>query len=83
MLVRDTSTGRFVIVDESDIPGVPGDVPTADSASGEELSLVSSQVLRQIMSGEVELGAAPDSAAEAETPEKSDDAGGFDPYNSS
>ncbi len=80
VLVRDASTGHFVIVDESDIPGIPGDVPTDDSASSEELSLVSSQILRQIISGEAETGS--ESAAEAETPPKSDNSGGFDPYNS-
>ena len=83
VLVRDLATGGYAIVEESDIPGSPGDVPTDDSASGEELSLVSSQVLRQLMGGETELETGPESAAEVGKPAKSDDAGGFDPYNSS
>ncbi len=82
VLVRDPTTGLFQIISESELqaalakdegrtPG-GGTLEPQASRSGEELSLVSTQVLRRVL----KTGSKP-------TPgPKKDSGGGFDPYNS-
>lgn len=81
MLARNTATGLFEIVSDQDVQAAlagntgrsaAGSGPEpAKSRSGDDLSLVSTQVLRKV------LGA--DTKPEAR---KKDAGGGFDPYNS-
>lgn len=92
VLARDPATGLFEIISDADLQAIlenntdlpktarPADV-TLESASGntgstDELSLVSTQVLRKILKI--------DAPAEKprETRHKADKGGGFDPYNS-
>lgn len=77
VLARNTATGMFEIVSEDDVQAAlgnevrPGAAGKLKPASGEELSLVSTQVLRKVLKTEPRPG----------TPKK-DAGGGFDPYNS-
>jgi hypothetical protein len=92
VLARDTATGHFRILSEADLrkaaTAPPGDGPkhggdvTAPPLSestrkkAEELSLVSTQILRKVVR--------PDSKAEIEKPKpagKKDKFGGFNPYD--
>jgi hypothetical protein len=91
VLARDPATGLFEIISDDDLKAIlenngdlpktsrPADVtlqPVARTSSGDELSLVSTQVLRKI------LGKEAPKEAPRQTPRKSDKGGGFDPYNS-
>ncbi|HET6628981.1 MAG TPA: hypothetical protein VFG91_04335 [Woeseiaceae bacterium] len=81
VLARNTATGLFEIVSDSDLEaalgkdrrqpaGASGSLEPATGRSGEDLSLVSTQVLRKVLKSDVKPG----------TP-KTDAGGGFDPYN--
>lgn len=81
VLARNTATGLFEIVSDSDVqaalakdarPRASGGLEPAAGRSSEDLSLVSTQVLRKVL----KTGANPDAP-------KKDAGGGFDPYNSS
>lgn len=91
VLARDTATGHFQIVSDADLQkfldsdGQPAPHRKADvthepvsekvQQAADELSLVSTQVLRKVLK--------PDGKAEYEKPTvgKKDKSGGFDPYN--
>ena len=91
VLARNAETGMFQIIDDDELRALldndfslpektrPADVtlePVAThDASGEELSLVSTQALRKIID--------PDAGEEQESVDEADPGGGFDPYNSS
>lgn len=81
VLARNTATGLFEIVSDSDLEtalgkdarrraGKPGRLEPGAGRSGEDLSLVSTQVLRKVLKSDAKPG----------TPKK-DAGGGFDPYN--
>ena len=81
LLARNTATGLFEIISDQDVQaalakdtrtpaGGSGPAPTT-SRSGEDLSLVSTQVLRKVLKTGPKPGA-----------QKKDAGGGFDPYNS-
>lgn len=82
VLARDPTTGLFQIISDSELQAAlaqdegrtaaPGALEPQTGRSGEELSLVSTQVLRKV------LRTGPKPAAP-----KKDAGGGFDPYNSS
>ena len=81
LLARNTATGLFEIVSDRDVqaalagksgrPAAGSDLEPAKSRSGEDLSLVSTQVLRKVLRTDTKPGAP-----------KKDAGGGFDPYNS-
>lgn len=81
LLARNTATGLFEIVSDHDVQaalargaGAPAARPglePAQAGSGEDLSLVSTQVLRKALKTDSKPGA-----------REKDAGGGFDPYNS-
>ena len=81
LLARNTVTGLFEIVSDRDVqaalakntgrPAAGSGLEPAKSRSGEDLSLVSTQVLRKVLRTDTK----PDGR-------KKDPGGGFDPYNS-
>lgn len=84
VLARDPATGLFEIVSDSDLqaalaqepgsrqPAAPaGGLEPVEDRSGEDLSLVSTQVLRKVLKSDAKSGAP-----------KKDPGGGFDPYDS-
>ncbi len=91
ILARDTATGHFRIVNESDLgkalaaesggkPGRSAEVtaaPLTDTTrrAAEELSLVSTQILRKVLKPEEKTGTAKSKAG------KKDKFGGFNPYD--
>ena len=91
VLARDPATGLFEIISDADLKAIldsnsdlpktsrPADVtlePVSRTNSTDELSLVSTQVLRKVLRKE------PPKEAPRETVRKTDKGGGFDPYNS-
>ena len=80
VLARNPATGLFEIVTDSDLqaalaqeasrPAAPRGLEPAQKRSGEDLSLVSTQVLRKVLK------------SDTGSPKK-DAGGGFDPYNRS
>jgi len=91
VLARDPATGLFEIICDADLKAIldsnsdlpktsrPADVtlePVSRTNSTDELSLVSTQVLRKVLRKE------PPKEAPRETVRKTDKGGGFDPYNS-
>lgn len=93
VLARDPATGLFEIISDAELQEVlknsgnlpkttrPADVtlePVSSSTSSDELSLVSTQVLRKILKQDP-----PKEPKKKATPAlKTDKGGGFDPYNS-
>jgi len=91
ILARDTATGHFRIVDENDLkkalaaesggrPGRSAEVtaaPLTDTTrrAADELSLVSTQILRKVMKPEEKAGSSKPKAG------KKDKSGGFNPYD--
>ena len=81
LLARNTATGLFEIISDHDVqaalardtarPAAGSGLEPAKGRSGEDLSLVSTQVLRKVLKDDTKPG----------TPRK-DAGGGFDPYNS-
>ena len=81
MLARNTATGLFEIVSDQDVqaalarnsgrPSAGSGLEPAKSRSGEDLSLVSTQVLRKVLKTDTTPGG-----------RKKDAGGGFDPYDS-
>lgn len=94
VLARDPSTGLFQIISEEDIKAAlsdqgtsktapPADValePLRGSGENEELSLVSTQMLRKVLQKEA-APARPGLARERKRVARKDEGGGFDPYN--
>jgi hypothetical protein len=93
VLARDPTTGLFEIISDADLQAIlantndlpktrrPADVtlePVNRQEDDEELSLVSTQVLRKILAKD-----APKAASPAKDKLPKDKGGGFDPYNSS
>ncbi len=86
-LVRSTDDEDFAVIDDEDLQAAlssaadtaqPADVtyePLVETDDGEELSLVSTQMLRRMLSG--------DDAAQDEDDATIDEGGGFDPYDHS
>lgn len=83
VLARDPATGLFEIISDSDLqaalakdsraaPKAAGGLEPAKDQPGEDLSLVSTQVLRKVLKEDNTPGAP-----------KKDPGGGFDPYNRS
>ncbi len=77
VLARNPATGLFEIISDSDLQAALAQdarrqAGSLEPAAGEELSLVSTQVLRKVLKTDTRPG----------TPKK-DAGGGFDPYNSS
>jgi hypothetical protein len=82
LLARNTATGLFEIVSDHDLqaalaretgqPAAGSGLEPAKGRSGEDLSLVSTQVLRKVLKTDGKPGT-----------RKKDAGGGFDPYNSS
>lgn len=93
LLARDPATGLFQVISEDDLKGMlddneglPGrrraaDVtlePAGEETESEELSLVSTQMLRTIIRSDEK----PARPATGVKPKAKDRSGGFDPYNS-
>lgn len=94
VLARDPATGLFQVISEDDLKSIlednedlpirrpPADVtlePAAREAETSELSLVSTQMLRKIITSD-EKPAGPVRGVKPKAPK--DRSGGFDPYNS-
>ena len=82
VLARNTATGLFEIVSDSDVDAAlgkdarrpaTGRLEPVSGRSDEDLALVSTQVLRKVLKSDAKPG----------TPPKKDAGGGFDPYNRS
>jgi hypothetical protein len=99
VLARDLATGLYEIISDADLQAVldgnsalpktsrPADVtlePVSKATSADELSLVSTQVLRKILGKKETAKAGPrESAGKSQkVGRKVDKGGGFDPYNS-
>lgn len=94
VLARDPTTGLFAVVSDAELKAAleekggaaTGPLETLQPASGadEDLSLVSTQVLRKMLkTSEPKAAAAARPAKSAPAPQpKRDEGGGFDPYNS-
>ncbi len=94
VLARDPSTGLFQIISEEDLKAAlseeaapkkarPADVtlePHRDSDEDEELSLVSTQMLRQVLQTEA-APARPGPARKSRDVARKDEGGGFNPYD--
>lgn len=94
VLARDPSTGLFRIISEDDLKAAlneqpdtkapqPPDVtlePIADSADDEELSLVSTQMLRKVLQKDA-APARPGTSRGSKPAARKDEGGGFDPYD--
>lgn len=93
VLARDPATGLFQVISDDDLQAIldenedlpirrrPADVtlePAADE--GEELSLVSTQMLRKIIKSDAQKPSKPVPGVKPKAPK--DRSGGFDPYNS-
>lgn len=93
VLARDPATGLFEIISDGELRAALGDVdaaktarrpaevtlePLPDSGSEEELSLVSTQMLRKVLQNDD--GPARPTAGKTSVTRK-DEGGGFDPYN--
>jgi hypothetical protein len=99
VLARDLATGLYEIISDADLQAVlngnsdlsktsrPADVtlePVSKATSADELSLVSTQVLRKILGKKETAKAGPRESARKsqKVGRKVDKGGGFDPYNS-
>lgn len=93
VLARDPATGLFQVISEDDLKSIlddneglpirrrPADAtlePAGEEKESEELSLVSTQMLRKIIRSDEK----PARPATAVKPKSKDRSGGFDPYNS-
>lgn len=93
ILARDPATGLFEVISDEDLqaildenenlpirrkPAGPALEPAAGNTTGEELSLVSTQMLRKVIRNEPK----PAKIAGAKPKSVKDRSGGFDPYNS-
>jgi len=91
VLARDAATGHFRILSDADLrkatPAPPGEAPERGVTTGapltdtarrkaEELSLVSTQILRKVVKSEV-----PAETAKPKAAGKKDKFGGFNPYD--
>ena len=89
VLARDPATGLFEIISDTDLqaairkqggtPPADGAAPASDFCAEPELSLVSTQVLRKVLTGEPGRGPG---ARPVPKSARKDQGGGFDPYNS-
>lgn len=94
VLARDPSTGLFQIISEDDLKAALDEQPAAktrlsadvplepltDSAHAEELSLVSTQMLRKVLHEDA-TPAQPARSGGRKSVARKDKGGGFDPYN--